>query len=510
MESPPKSCSLDPLPTCLVRENVDVLAPLITQIINLSLLSGVVPKALKAAIVTPLLKKQNLDPNTLKNYRPVSQLPFVSKILEKAVLKQCKSFLTNNNLYEVNQSAYRQNHSTETTVLNVLEELLTNMDNRKVSLVACLDLSAAFDTIDHSILMTRLKTSFGFEGVVLRWFDSYLSARTQSVHVENSPPSVSVPLLYGVPQGSVLGPLLFTLYTQPLSDVISSHSCSFNKYADDTELSKSSVPDSFSSVQLSVQNCITDILLWMNSNKLKLNPEKTEAMKAGSKYHLGQTTINSMDINENSVTFLPHIKYLGVYLDSCLTMQRHISDVCRSTYLALRRVAALRPFLSVQSTATLVNATVTSRLDYCNSSFSGIASDQLLRLQRVQNSAARLVLKKRKRDHITPLLIQLHWLPLSFRIQYKLALFAYRHFENSLPQYMSDSLSKYNPSRTLRSSSKKLLHVPKRNLKYGDRSPSSAIAKAWNSLPKSLHETSSLSTFKSRLKTHLFKLAFLM
>ena len=235
----------------------------------MSLSSGTVPKVFKTAVVTPLLKKLNLDSNILKNYRPVSNLPFISKILERVVLTQCQTHLNNNDLFEVNQSAYRKYHSTETAVLSVLEELLSNIDKKLVSIVALLDLSAAFDTIDQGILLSRLEHSFGFHGKVLDWFASYLSERIQFVCVDNIM-SASSPLTFGVPQGSVLGPVLFSLYTQPLSDVIKSHQCSFHKFADDTEISQPADPKSFFPAQDSVQSCISDVLSWMNFNKLKL------------------------------------------------------------------------------------------------------------------------------------------------------------------------------------------------------------------------------------------------
>ena len=196
----------------------------------------------------------------MKNFRPVSNLSFISKILEKVVLIQLKKHLSGNNLLE--------NHSTETAILSVLDGLLGSADDRLVSLVALLDLSAAFDTLDHPILLKRLETTFGVRGTVLDWFVSYLSGRFQSVIVDGVV-SASRPLVYGVPQGSVLGPVLFTLYSQPLSDVISVHNCDYHKYADDTELSKSAPPDQFLSVQACIQTCIDDVLLWVNSNKLK-------------------------------------------------------------------------------------------------------------------------------------------------------------------------------------------------------------------------------------------------
>ena len=303
-------------------------------------------------------------------------------------------------------------------------------------------------------------------------------------------------------------PVLFSLYTQPLSDILTSHNCSFHRYADDTELSKSVHPDLFVSAQSSIQSCIADILLWMNTNKLKLNPEKTEAMISGSKHTLSKVLADFMSISDASIVFAPFVKYLGVTLDSSLTMQRHISDVCRSTFLALRRIAAIRPFLSPKSTSVLLHASVTCRLAYCNSALSGVSADQLSRLQRVQNSAARLVLKKRKREHITPLLRQLHWLPVAFRVKYKLAVLAFRHFDGSLPPYLSKSLTIYQPSRNLRSSAEKLLVIPKRNLQSGRHSFSFSAPAVWNSFPSDVRNTPTLSLFKSRIKTHFFKCSF--
>ena len=175
-------------------------------------------------------------------------------------------------LTRIRQSAYRKYHSTETAVLSVLEGLLTKSDQKLVSVLALLDLSAAFDTLDHAILLRRLESSFGITGVPLSWFESYLSDRTQSV-VFDGLMSTPIPLFFGVPQGSVLRPVLFTLYSQPLSDVIACHSCDYHKDADDTEISDSAPPSDFTSAQSNIQSCISDTLSWMQSNKLKLNTE---------------------------------------------------------------------------------------------------------------------------------------------------------------------------------------------------------------------------------------------
>ena len=180
--------------------------------------------------------------------------------------------------------------------LSVLEALLTKSDLKLVSILALLDLSAAFDTLDHAILLRRLESTFGISGLALSWFESYLSDRTQSVVVDGLM-STPVPLVFGVPRGSVLGPVLFTLYSQPLSDVIACHSCDYHKYADDTEISDSAPPSDFTSAQSSIQSCISNTLSWMQSKKLKLNMEgkkkKLEKKKNSSTEKLVASMITS-------------------------------------------------------------------------------------------------------------------------------------------------------------------------------------------------------------------------
>ena len=177
--------------------------------------------------------------------------------------------------------------------------------------------------------------------------------------------------------------------------------------------------------------------------------------------------------------------------------------------MSLRRIGCIRPYLSDRATECLVNSIITSRLDFCNSVLAGITTEQLNRLQRIQNCAARLIMKKRKYDHITPILRELHWLPIEFRVQFKLAVLAFRHFEGTLPAYLSATLRTYQPSRTLRSSGERLLKLPRVNLKTaGERSFHVTATAVWNSLPGSIRQIQSLPQFKKHLKTHLFRKAF--
>ena len=182
----PKSCSLDPLPTSLLKENIDNILPSITKIVNKYITSGCFPSIYKTAQVTPSLKKSSLDPDTIKNYRPVSSLPFVSKIVEKVVASRLNTHMAQNSILEPSQSAYRKHHSTETAHLKVQNDILQAIDRKKCVMLLLLDLSAAFDTIDHEILLQRLRVSGGVCGTALAWFRSYLSGRTQSVKILNT------------------------------------------------------------------------------------------------------------------------------------------------------------------------------------------------------------------------------------------------------------------------------------------------------------------------------------
>ena len=262
------------------------------------------------------------------------------------------------------------------------------------------------------------------------WFESYLSDRTQSVVVD-SLMSTPIPLVFGVPQGSVLGPVLLTLYSQPLCNVIACQHCDYHKYADDTEISDSAPPSDFTSAQSNIKSCISDTLSWMQSNNLKLNTEKTEMMHVGSSVRIISAGCESADIDGSCIPFQTTVTYLGVHLDQTLSMKPHISSLCRSTFLALRRIASIRPFLSNSSIEKLVASMITSRLDYCNATFAGVADEQTARIQKIQKNAARLILKKSKRDHVTPLLKELHWLTVKYRIQYKLATLAFRHSDGT-------------------------------------------------------------------------------
>ena len=506
LSSPCKSCCLDPLPSNILFQHIDLFIDCITSIVNDSLKSGVMPLCYRKAVISPLIKKQNLDVNELKNYRPVSNLPFLSKIIEKAVALQLNNHLSKNNLFELHQSAYRKCHNTETALVKISNDLLLSADEKDVSILVLLDLSAAFDTIDHCILFNRLKDSFGFDGTVLNWLISYLSERKQCVKI-NDKFSSELPLPFGVPQGSVLGPLLYTLYTVPLGCIIKKHNLSYHFYADDTQLYLSIKPADIHDLVFSLEKCISEIKDWMTTNKLKLNDDKTEVVLINPKKY--DINVSGLKIGDEDILFNERAKNLGVFLDKDLSMNFQISNLSKAIYLEIRRLKHISRFVSESCLKTLAASFILSRLDYCNALYKNLNKNQIYQIQKLQNFAAKVVLSKSIYEHVTPCLIELHWLPVSFRIDYKIAVLTFKCLHGLAPTYLSMLIEEYHPSRNLRSSSQKLLK--KKVVKFerlGKKSFAFSAPEVWNSLPFHLRSEKSLEIFKNNLKTFYFKEAF--
>ena len=276
------SCELEPIPSKLLIECLDSILHSLTDLFSSSLASGIFPQCFISALVTPVLEKKCLDHNDFNNYGPVSNLCFIAKILEKRVLSQVSSYLNSHNLYNTCQSAYRPGNSTETALLKVVYDLFLSLSKGNISVLASLDFFSAFDTIDHFILVHRLHTDFGFTDTDLQWFPSYLTDRTHYVSLFNHC-SAFAPVHSGAPQGSVLGPILVTMYTKPLSAIIDLHSIIHHSNADDLELQMSAPPNEISELLHSMKSCMCDVKAWATVNMLKLNDNKTELILVSSK-----------------------------------------------------------------------------------------------------------------------------------------------------------------------------------------------------------------------------------
>ncbi|KAL3045386.1 hypothetical protein OYC64_013622 [Pagothenia borchgrevinki] len=241
----------------------------------------------------------------------------------------------------------------------------------------------------------------------------------------------------------------------------------------------------------------------MQHNFLKLNSNKTELLL------IGKTPNLTLTIDGTPVSPSTQARNLGVIFDPTLSLEPHIRQVVKTSFFHLRNIAKLRPSLTRPAAERLIHAFVSSRLDHCNSLLYGISTTSLNRLQRVQNAAARLLTHTNSWHHITPVLKELHWLPVSHRIQYKLLVLTYKALHHLAPPYLTDLLILYQPPRSLRSTSAGFLSIPRAKLRsFGDRAFSVAAPKLWNSLPQDLRESESLTLFQSRLKTHLFNAVY--
>jgi len=406
------------------------------------------------------------------------------------------------------QSAYRTGHSTETALLKVVNDIRSAADDGQCTALLALDISAAFDTVDYLILSGRVEHDFGVTGLALKWLISFLRGRSQYISVgsERSPVSKCAS---GVPQGSILGPLLFALYVSPVDDVVNAHHLQYHQYADDLQLYTAIKPP-WSNDLSALSDCVADVTRWFLDNGLLLNPTKTEAMLFGTRQRLSQLkgTCNSVDVAGVPVNFTVAMKLLGVTLDETLSFDKHTSDVVRSCYFHLRALRRIRPLLTFDSANAIGAAIVGARLDYCNSVLYGTTVYNLNRFQRVQNSLARSVCQARWTDSASALRKTLHWLPVKERILYKTALVTFKARQMGVPPYLSDLVTYYRPTRTLRSTGTNLLNVPRRATKFGSSAFSCAAPTVWNSLSSQIRSCTSLNSFKTKLKTELFMAAY--
>ena len=508
--SPIKSCPLDPVPSFVLVQLVDILLPVLTSMINLSFETAHFADAWKETLLLPVLKKSGLEV-AYKNFRPISNLCFASKLSERAAADQLTQHVIDHGLDCDLQSAYKEHHSTETALLKVKNDLLMSMDKQHVTLLVMLDLSAAFDTVCHSTLISRLESKFGVKGAALEWVRSYLLGRTQRVSVKGAV-SENFDLRHGVPQGSCLGPLLFSLYTSKLFDITKQHLPNVICYADDTQLYVSFRPDESSGSERALDamsDCIRDPRAWMISDKLMINDGKTEVLLVGTRHQLQKVNIDAITVRSSRVTPCTSVRNLGAWFDSQLTMNTHVNKVCSAAYFHLYNIKRIRKYLSQDTTEKLVHAFFSSRIDYCNSLLYGLPAKQLDKLQRVQNTAARIIFFLPKFCHITPVLVRLHWLPIKSRIHFKICLITVKVLHGLSPSYLFDLISVKKTRYSLRSFQAPVLNRPRTNRKtLGDRSFAAAAPTLWNALPQGIRQCQKINVFKCLLKTHLFRLAY--
>lgn len=304
----------------------------------------------------------------------------------------------------------------------------------------------------------------------------------------------------GVPQGSILGPILFSLYMLPLGSVIARHNLAFHCYADDVQIYLPVMPTTSDALEALI-DCVADIKQWLGENFLHLNEDKTEYILFGDS--------KLCDIGALTTRLKPAVKNLGVIFDNNFKFDKQIDSVVRASFYQLRLLTKVKPFLNRTDLEKTIHAFISSRLDYCNALYVGVTQSCLSRPLLVQNVAARFLTGTSRRQHITPALYSLYWLPVSFRVDFKILLFVFKALNGLSPPYLSKLLNTRNANRVLRSTNELLLEVPRTRYKHwGDRAFSVAGPRLWNKLPPDMRTITDFGLFKSRLKTYLFRLAF--
>ena len=493
-ESGIKTSFHDILPAKVLKSIIEDLLPHFFDLVNKSLATGSVD-GMKESVVIPLLKKTGLDPEILKNYRPVANLLFLDQLTQRVVFRRLDEHMHLYNLHCKYQHGYKKYHSTETLLVHLVNDMLLVLDSGSGVILLLIDLSAAFDTVDIDLMLHVLESEIGVTGLASQWFNSFLRNRSQRVLIENTLSDTSS-VHFGVPQGSVLGPVLFNIYSSSLFKVIENCGFSTSGYADDNNARTSfALSFQYDLITKQLPHLMEQITNWMNSHFLKINPDKTEIIMFLPKHLKNEKTINGCFFEGDCIRFSNVVKNLGFKLDRFLSMEHQVDAIVSHCYKLICDVGQNRHLLSDKDTELLMQAMVSSRLDYCSALFIGVAREIIYKLQKVQNAAARLVAKCSKRESVREVLGQLHWLRVEERIIFKLLLLTFKCFHKIAPESLCNLI-------TISSAEHFLLSNVYLDSTYGRRTFMYCAPRYWNALPLEIRSEARLESFK-RLTKHL-------
>ena len=490
-----KSTGLKEIPARLLKDGAPALSKPLTTLINRSLAEGSIPSDWKHAVVTPVYKSGPVS--DAANYRPISTLPVFSKILERAVHSMVYSYLQENHLLSNYQSGFRSLHSTSTCLTDVSNRLLQGVDRGQMSGMVFLDLSKAFDTIDHALMLTKLK-DLGFSDAAVNWFRAYLSNRTQSVCV-NGVVSDPQPIAFGVPQGSLLGPLLFIAYINDLPSVV--NNCEIQLYADDTLLFYSS--NSISDIEHHLTEDLGSIVSWLESNFLFLNYSKTKIMLVGTHQRLSRVNSFTVHARNNILGRVYQFKYLGVMLDPTLSWNDHIDYISSKISSRLGMLRKARRVVPREACITLYESMVLPLFDYCSAVWGGCGQTNRSYLDRLQRRAVSIIESRTVQQ--SEVRNTLRWPSLEARRNYQISLLVFKCLHGLAPVYLLNQFSFSRDFHTYNTRHKDQIRLP---LAKTSKFQSSFLyngAKVWNTLPAYLRSITSLPNFKTKLKQYLCK-----
>ncbi len=503
-----KSSGFDDISPTVVKQIGPFISEPLTHIFNLSLSTGVFPSGLKIAKVIPVFKKG--DPHSFSNYRPISLLPCFSKILERLIYNRLDNFLTHHNILHPNQYGFRKHHSTDLALLDIYDKISSALSNHLHTIGIFLDLSKAFDTIDHSILLTKLN-HYGIRGTPLALLSDYLHNRQQYTSY-GSHSSDLLPVSCGVPQGSILGPLLFLLYVNDIPNA--SRSLSFVLFADDTNIFFSH--PNLQTLESTFNAEIKHVTTWFKANKLSLNVTKTNFIHFKPK---GKSSTSKLKLSVDNTPIHPvdNTKFLGVTIDCNLNWNDHITRTTNQVARSIGIIKKLKHTLPSNILFSLYNTLVLPYISYCNISWANTThtldpnhcpwtqtdSTKIDTLFKLQKKALRFCTDSEYSSHTKHIFHELKTLNIFDLNKLQTALFMYRFENSNLPNSFVDFFIKNNATHNYNTRSGSHLKTIKPSLIINKYSIKYSGSKLWNSLGNELKNSQTIKAFKLKYKKHL-------
>jgi hypothetical protein len=449
---------------------------------------------MKKATIKCLHKKNCTEEPS--NYRPISILPILSKIFERAAVDQLVHFLESNKLIASNQHAYRKGHSTTTSLFEVTSYIYRKMDNGLIVGLASLDLSKAFDSICHTLLLQKL-SNIGIGNKALKWTQSYLTDRSQNTKF-SSVTSETETVTSGVPQGSILGPILFIIFTNDLIEAFNDETHVVS-YADDTQLIETG--KSHEEVKQKLEKTIKLAQTWYTQNSLMSNPAKTEVIIFKTTQGKKENITIKVEENGEEIELKPEetIKVLGVHLDECLDFSKHIKQIQRKATAATKNLYRVKDILPTKYKMLLYDALIASQFNYADVIWGGCNKQNKEKLQITQNFALRTVLGTDRKSSATKTLKKLRYLNLQDKRQIHEAVFAYKAINGTHPAEITKKYKELLPTGNTRSASKLIINYPRHKTSLYERSPLYRTITTWNQTPLEI-KTMPATSFKKQVQ----------
>ena len=497
--SPNKASGIGNLSGKFLKDGANVLALPISQLCNLSISLNTFPQDCKISKLKPQYKKgSRTEP---KNFRPISLLPLLSKLIEKTIHDQVQNYCNKNNIFFAFQSGFRGKHSTDTCLTYLHDKILKGFDEGLLTGMIAIDLQKAFDTIDHEILLSKMPL-LGFSENSIKWFRSYLSNRTFHVSL-NSYMSSAGKIICGVPQGSILGPLLFLLYINDMPQAVESD---LFLYADDSGLALQHKDINIMNQQLNKD--FHNLCLWFIDNKLSIHfgEDKTKCILFASKQKIKRAGKLEISFNNIKIKQYSSLTYLGCILDNTLSGEAMATKTIKKINARLKFLHRKNDFLTPELRRLLCNALIQPHFDYvCSSWFPNLNQKLKKKLQITQNKCIRFCLQLSARTRLTfEHHKKINWLPIKERVDQSILSHVFKSLNNNGPVYMKDLFVTASQSNICTRQAYSRLVQPLRKTNMGLNSISYLGPSLWNKLPENIKQSSSLNSFKHKVKELFF------